>query len=66
MLHRSRCAGLLFRRIQLGSPAPRTALEHVSVVQQAVEHGAAVGRIAQQFAPVFYGRFEVNMVLVRS
>jgi len=42
------------------------ALEHVSVVQQAVEHGADGGRIAEQFAPVSTGRFEVNRVLARS
>jgi hypothetical protein len=31
---------LLFPPIQLASPASRTALEHVAVMQQAVEHGA--------------------------
>ena len=30
--------------IKFGSPASRTALEHVAVVQQAVEHGADGGR----------------------
>jgi hypothetical protein len=36
----------------LSSPALRTALEHVPVVEQAVEHGADRSRIAQQFCRV--------------
>ncbi len=45
---------LLFLRIKYSSPAPRTAFQHVPVVQQAVEHGAHGCRVAQQFAPVFH------------
>src|SRR5216683_4817821 len=45
---------LLWWQVGFGSPAPRAALEHVAVVQQAVEHGAHGGRVAQQFAPVFH------------
>jgi hypothetical protein len=36
-----RCSGVL------GSPTPRTALEHVAVMQQAIEHGAHGGDIAE-------------------
>jgi len=35
-----------------GAPTARAALEQVSVVEQAVEHGADGGGIAEQFAPV--------------
>lgn len=48
------------------APAPRTALDHVAVVQHAFEDGADRGRIAQQFAQSSAGRFEVSMVLARS
>src|SRR5437870_2272596 len=34
---------LMFWRVHFCSPAPRTTLEHVSVVQEAVEHGADGG-----------------------
>src|SRR5438128_12066932 len=44
---------LLWWQVGFGAPAPRAALEHMAVVQQAVEHGAHGSRIAQQFAPVF-------------
>src|SRR6266849_9090662 len=36
----------------LGAPASRSALEHMAVMQQAVEHGADSGNITEQFAPV--------------
>ena len=36
------------------------------VMQQPVKHRANRGDIAEQFAPVFDGRFEVNRVLPRS
>src|ERR1022692_3316034 len=39
-------------RRQLGAPTARAALEHVPVMQQAVQHGRHGGHIAQQFAPV--------------
>ena len=45
---------LLWWQVGFSAPTPRTALEHVSVVQQAVEHGADGGCVAQQFAPVFH------------
>ena len=35
-----------------GSPAARAALEHMTMMQEAVEHGADCGDIAEQFAPV--------------
>ena len=44
---------LLLRSVQLSSPTSRATLEHVPVMQQAVEHGADRGGIAHQFAPVF-------------
>jgi len=56
----SRCAvrqlwtWLLPRRVKFSPPALRTTPEQVSVVQQAVEHGAGCGRVSQQFAPVFH------------
>src|ERR1035438_3034788 len=36
-------------------PTARAALEHVSVMQQAVQHGGDGGAVAEQFAPVVYG-----------
>jgi hypothetical protein len=36
------------------------------MVQQAIEHGTDGSDIAEQFAPVFYRRFEVSNVLNRS
>ena len=36
----------------LGAPATWAALEHVAVMQQAIEHGAHSGHVAKQFAPV--------------
>ena len=46
--------GLLLatRRCGLGAPAPWTALEHVTVVQQPIEHCADSGHIAEKLAPV--------------
>ena len=38
-----------------GSPAARAALEHVSVVQQPIQHGGDGGAVAEQLSPVFYG-----------
>jgi len=43
---------LLWWQVGFGSPAPRAALEHVAVVQQAIEHSADGGRVTEQFAPV--------------
>src|ERR1019366_8973936 len=40
---------------RLGAPTAWAALEHVTVMQNAVEHGGDRRYIAQQFAPVFYG-----------
>ena len=37
----------------LGAPAAGSALEHMAVVKQTIEHGADGGNIAEQFAPVF-------------
>jgi hypothetical protein len=37
---------LLWWQVGFGAPAPRTALEHVSVVQPSVEHGAYSGRVS--------------------
>src|SRR4051794_9757361 len=39
----------------LRAPASGTALEYVAVVQQAIEHCAYRGDIAEQLAPVFDG-----------
>lgn len=38
---------LLWWQVGFGAPAPRAAFEHVSVMQQAVEHGAHGGCVAQ-------------------
>src|ERR1019366_8447700 len=38
-----------------GAPTSRAALEHVSVVQQAIQHGGDSGAVAQQLSPVVYG-----------
>jgi hypothetical protein len=39
----------------LGAPAAGAALEHVTVVQQAVKHGADGSHVSEQFAPVIDG-----------
>ena len=49
-----------------GAPTARAALEHVSVMQQAIQHGGDGGAVAQQFAPVVYWSFDVISVLARS
>src|SRR5579875_2641359 len=41
-------------RTGLGAPTARAALEQVTVVEEAVEHGRDGGGIAQQFAPVVH------------
>jgi len=46
---------LLWRQVSFGAPASWATFQHVTVVQQAVEHGADGGRIAQQLALVFHG-----------
>ena len=38
---------------RFGAPTPRAALEHMAVMEEAVEHGGNGGHIAQQFSPVF-------------
>ena len=43
------------RTAGLGAPTAWAALENVSVMQQAVQHGGDSGAVAQQFPPVFYG-----------
>jgi hypothetical protein len=43
---------LLRRRIKFGSPTSRATLEHVPVMQQAVEHGGDRGCITQQLPPI--------------
>jgi len=45
---------LLWRQVDFGAPTSWPALEHVPVVEQAVEHGTDGGRVSQQFAPVFH------------
>jgi len=37
-----------------GAPTPRTALEHMAVMQQPIEHRADRGHISDQLAPVFH------------
>jgi hypothetical protein len=39
----------------LHAPALRSALEHVAVMQHAIEHGGDRRRVAEQFAPVVDG-----------
>jgi len=38
-----------------GAPTARAALENVTVMEQAIQHGGDSGAVAQQFSPVFYG-----------
>jgi hypothetical protein len=38
-----------------GAPAARAALEHMTVMQQTVEHGGHSGAVAEQLAPVVDG-----------
>ena len=38
-----------------GAPTPRAALEHVAVMENAIEHGGHRRHIAQQFSPVLHG-----------
>lgn len=42
------------RELRLGAPTAWTKLEHMPVMQQAIEHGTDCGCIAQQFAPIFH------------
>lgn len=59
----------LFLRIgQVGfcSPAPRSTLENMAVVQESIEHGGDGGAVAEHFAESSTGRFEVTRVLARS
>jgi hypothetical protein len=42
------------RTAGFGSPTARAALEHVPMVQQAIEHGGDSGAVAEQLAPVFH------------
>src|SRR5260370_28482923 len=37
----------------LGAPTARTALEHMPVMEQTIEHGRDRRHVAQQFAPIF-------------
>jgi len=48
--------GFLFGRgcNGLGAPAAWAALEHVSVVEHAIEHRTDGGHVAQEFPPVFH------------
>lgn len=36
---------LQWRQVGFATPAPRTAFEHMSVMQEAIEHGADRGRV---------------------
>jgi len=47
------CPSPVAATASLGAPASRAALEHVAVMQNAVQHGGDSGYIAQQLAPVF-------------
>ena len=40
------------RHRHLGAPTPRATLEHVAVMQNAVQHGGDGRHVAQQLAPV--------------
>src|SRR5262249_58719861 len=40
---------------RLGAPTAWAALEHVTVMQNAVEHSSDRGHVAEQLAPVFHG-----------
>jgi len=41
--------------LDLGAPAPRSAFEHVRVMEQPIEQCGHGGRVAEQFAPVVHG-----------
>src|SRR6516164_4997102 len=45
---------LLIRQVCFGSPAPRSALQDVTVVEKAIQHGRDRGAVTEQFAPVFH------------
>jgi hypothetical protein len=43
------------RTAGFGTPTARAALENVSVMQQAIQHGGDSGAVAKQFSPVING-----------
>jgi len=43
------------RRRYLGAPTARAALEHVPVMENAIQHGGDRSHVAQQFPPVLDG-----------
>src|SRR5215467_12456890 len=45
---------LLIRQVCFSSPAPWSALQDVTMMEKAVEHGGDRGAVAEQFAPVFH------------
>ena len=46
-----------------GAPAARPALEHMAVMQQAIEHRGDGGGVAEQLAPIVDGALEVSSVV---
>src|ERR1700689_1559794 len=48
------------RAADLRSPAARTALEHVPMVQQPIQHCGDGGAVAEQLSPVFHGSIRRN------
>ena len=47
----------------LGARAAWAALEHVTVMQQPVEHRTNCGNIAEQLAPVLHGTIDLLMLV---
>jgi hypothetical protein len=52
--------------LELRPPASRPALEHVGVVEEAVEHGPDSGGVAEYLPPVLQGGLDVISVEARS
>src|SRR5712692_939011 len=46
---------LLWRQVYFRTPTPRPAFEHMTMMEEAIQHGGDGGAISQQFAPVVHG-----------
>src|SRR3989442_13221361 len=58
-------SGLATCRRRLSAPTARSALEHVPVVQYAIQHRCDRGHVTRQFPQSSTGRLEVSSVLSR-
>jgi len=57
---------LAFFRLPVWCANCAAALENVSVMQQAIQHGGDGGAVAQQFSPVFHGSVGRQQCAARS